>query len=150
MNWEILLLVLLPLVFIFLPPFFMFVTGALIERSHMKSILRREEHFRSLRTSNLRQIPAGARQAVFLTGSVVLSADGWKTMLAGFRQVFGGRMRSIEPVLERARREALLRLLREAESLGATQVINIRFETANMRSTQGLMVEVVAYGMGIL
>jgi len=136
------LMVLLPL----MPLFFMFVVGALIERRHMRSILAREATFRGFPVSNLKRLPEGAAEAFLASGSVVLSADGWKTMLAGFRKIFGGRFKSIEPVLERARREAVLRLLEDARARGADCVHNVRLETSNLSSTQSLMIEVIAYG----
>ena len=146
---EVALLVMLFILLPFLPLFLFSGIGAWGERRHMRSILAREADFRGFPVSNLRRPPTGAHGAFLVAGSVVLSADAWKTMLAGFRKIFGGRFRSIEPVLERARREAILRLLEEARSRGADAVHNVRLETANLSSTQSLMIEVIAYGTAV-
>ena len=53
---------------------------------------------------------------------------------------------------ERARREALCRMLEDAQRLGATAVINVRYETANiggMGPNSMPMAEVVAYGTAV-
>ncbi len=146
---EVFLIIIFALVIPFLPLFLIWGIGAWGERSHMRRILAREAQFRGFPVSNLKRMPEGAVEAFLATGSVVLSADAWKTMLAGFRKIFGGRFRSIEPVIERARREAILRLLEEARSRGADCVHNVRLETANISNTKSLMVEVVAYGTAV-
>jgi len=146
---EVVLLVLLMVLLPFVPLLLIWGIGAWGERRHMRAILAREAQFRGFPVSNLRRAPEGARDAFLVSGSVVLSADAWKTMLAGFRKIFGGRFRSIEPVLERARREAILRLLEDARSRGADAVHNVRLETANLSSTQSLMIEVIAYGTAV-
>ena len=65
----------------------------------------------------------------------------------------GGRILSYEKLVERGRREALLRLKDEAAALGADFVLNVRFETmtiARNRQGQGVTgVEVLAYGTAV-
>jgi uncharacterized protein YbjQ (UPF0145 family) len=146
---EVALILFLVVLLPFLPLFLFWGIGAWGERRHMRSILAREADFRGFPVSNLRRMPAGCRDGFLVAGSVVLSADAWKTMLAGFRKIFGGRFHSIEPVLERARREAVLRMLEDARARGADAVHNVRLETANLSSTQSLMIEVIAYGTAV-
>ena len=62
--------------------------------------------------------------------------------------MLGGRLTSYESVVERARREAIVRLKLEAEKIGATQIMGIRLSTTEL-GMQGGMVEVFAYGTAI-
>jgi uncharacterized protein YbjQ (UPF0145 family) len=146
---EVILIIILLVLLPFLPMFFIWGIGATIERRHMKRILAREAQFAGFPVSNLKRLPEGAQEAFLSSGSVVLSADAWKTMLAGFRKIFGGRFKAIEPVIERARREAILRLLEDARGRGADCVHNVRLETANISNTQSLAIEVIAYGTAV-
>ncbi|MBW2399217.1 MAG: heavy metal-binding domain-containing protein, partial [Deltaproteobacteria bacterium] len=88
-----------------------------------------------------------------VSGSVVISVDYFKRFLAGLRQFVGGRVKSYETILDRARREAVLRLKEEAAAAGYAAVINVRLETARMangRNGSGIAgLEVLAYGTGI-
>jgi uncharacterized protein YbjQ (UPF0145 family) len=52
-------------------------------------------------------------------------------------------------VVERARREAMLRLKQEADRIGANHIMGVRLSTTEL-GMQGGMVEVFAYGTAIL
>ena len=84
---------------------------------------------------------------------VVVSSDYFRRMLAAFRNFFGGNIRSYETLLDRARREAVLRLKEQAAAKGANAVLNFKLETASLgnihQPQQGGAVgtvEVLAYG----
>jgi uncharacterized protein YbjQ (UPF0145 family) len=95
--------------------------------------------------------PAGA---TLVTGATVIAADYLKTFLSGFRMIFGGEMRSYSSMIERARREARLRMVEEARHKGALAVINVRFETSPIALNTGRnaapMSEVLCYGTALL
>ena len=83
-----------------------------------------------------------------------MSLDYFKRFLAGIRAIFGGRIKSYEPLLDRARREAILRMKEEALAKGYTAVINLRLDTSRLasatkdgKSTAG--VEILAFGTGL-
>jgi uncharacterized protein YbjQ (UPF0145 family) len=88
-----------------------------------------------------------------VTGSVVVSVDYFKRFLAGLRMFVGGRVKSYETILDRARREAVLRMKADAAASGYAAVINVRLETtrmANARNDGGIAgLEVLAYGTGV-
>ena len=86
-------------------------------------------------------------------GNVVISIDYFKRFLAGLRMIFGGRIRAYESLVDRARREALLRMRRAARDMGAAYVFNVRMETASISKGANNAigsVEVVAYGTAII
>jgi uncharacterized protein YbjQ (UPF0145 family) len=121
------------------------------ERRHYRSIRQREEALRQVVALNTRYAPEGvtATGAQLVTGGVVISSDYFKTFVAGFRAFFGGRFRGYETLLERARREALLRLKAEARAAGATLVIGVRFESTTIAGSATPSVEVMAFGTAL-
>ena len=127
------------------------VFGSLAERRHYRSIVQREAELRHILVFNEKVTPMElAGQPFFLVqGSVVISSDYFKNLAAGLRNFFGGRHRSYETLLDRARREAILRMKAQAQAQGATMVFNVLMETSSLNSgTPGGLVtaEVLAYG----
>lgn len=122
------------------------------ERRHYRSIRLRELSLRHVVALNTRYVPEGvdASGAQLVSGSVVISSDYFKTFVAGFRAFFGGRFRGYETLLERARREALLRLKQEAQALGATLVIGVRFQSTTIAGSSTPSVEIMAFGTALL
>ncbi len=80
---------------------------------------------------------------------MVISVDYFKRSVAGLRALVGGRMKTYETLLDRARREAILRMKQQAKQLGANMVFNVKLETASIskgaKDSIG-SVEVYAYG----
>ncbi len=69
-----------------------------------------------------------------------------KDILAGLRNVIGGELREYSGMLTEAREQAIARMLKEAEALGADAVINVRFATSPV--VQGAA-EILAYGTAV-
>jgi len=87
-------------------------------------------------------------------GNVVISQDYFKRVVAGLKGIVGGNIRTFEPLLERARREALLRMKGIAHARGYDTIINVRLETATLASARSngkgtAGVEVLAYGTAV-
>ena len=124
------------------------------EQRHWKSIFQREANLLHVQVTGLKY-PAGLpweaiSHATLVTGSVVISVDFFKRFMAGIYNFFGGRIHSYESLLERARREAVLRMLESAPE--ARQIINLRIETSSISKGQGDQigsVEVLAYGTAL-
>jgi len=92
---------------------------------------------------------------ILVTGSVVIAFDYFRRFIARIIMLIGGRITLYEDMLDRARREALLRLLEEAEAAGARQVHNVRFEFSRVGSSArganvGGGAELLAYGTAVL
>lgn len=141
-------LIVIPLVLFIIP----MITGQIIERKHFKDLQVREAEIRKKVIVHNRRSPLITRpvKMTLVAGEVCIGADRFKTWLAGFRQIVGGRMGSLAPVVERARREALLRALESAAAEGYTEVGNIRYTTANLKwnapKQRELLISVMAYG----
>ena len=124
------------------------------ERKHYENIKQREK-----KTLHVPVMSWGAKQnlpyahdAEMFVGSVVVANDYFKTISAGLRNLVGGRVTVYETLIDRGRREAMLRMKESAIEWGASQVINVRFETANIagQGQAGMgAVEIMAYGTGI-
>lgn len=124
--------------------------GQLSERKHYKSIKTREQKMSVLPAVASRYPPEEPqyRQRMVI-GSVVVASDYFKSFVAKLVNVFGGRIRSYEPLLDRGRREAMLRLKQEAEKQGASMVFNIKYETSRIGG--GITtIEVMAYGTALI
>ncbi len=131
-----------------------FTTGRIAERRHFSSLRRREAAPGPVLT-NLKYAPHGARvtEACFCMGGVVIASDYFKFFGASLKNLVGGRLRTLETLLERGRREALLRMREQAGAAGADMVLNVRLETAMIMRARGRKsspaAEVIAYGTGV-
>ena len=104
--------------------------GQLNEQRHYKSIRKREKELTSLPAIASRHPPVDTvYQQQLVVGNVVVASDYFKSFVAGLVNIFGGRIRSYEPLLDRGRREAVLRLKQEAKQQGASMVFNVKYET---------------------
>lgn len=127
------------------------IGGTINEKRHYKSIRRREELFLQQPSITLdkRFEPEQPVERVGMVyGSAVISIDYFKLIVAALIKIFGGRVTVYESLLDRARREALLRMKEQAPD--ADIIINVRIETSSIsKGTQehavGTM-EALAYG----
>lgn len=127
--------------------------GRIAERRHYRSILKREMEMREILIFSNRFPPLSSKDAQELvTGSVVISEDYFKRVVSGLRSIIGGRLRGYESLLDRARREAVLRMKQEARDKGAHMIVNVKFQTFSIpgrsRNSFGA-VEVMAYGTAL-
>jgi len=76
-------------------------------------------------------------------GNTVRAKHLGRDIAAGLKNLVGGELGGYTELLTEARRDALERMLAQAEQLGANAVINVRFSTSAV--TQGAA-EIYAYG----
>lgn len=135
-----------------------YVLSYIIEISHLEDLEKREQYYRDkVIVNNLRKISENINvKEVFLcVGNVVIGANYYKRFIASLKQLIGGHLKGFEMIIERAYREALLRLVEKAYHNGADMVINVRFETVCLGRTNrrgkvnSSMLEVLAYGTAI-
>ena len=131
-----------------------YIFGQMLEQSHYRSILKRESLLRNIPLIASKKLPDEFTPCTtsLVAGNVVISVDFFKKFVAGLRNLVGGRVTTYESLIDRARREALLRMREEARQLGANYVFNVKMETSSIskgqRDTIG-SVEVLAYGTAI-
>jgi uncharacterized protein YbjQ (UPF0145 family) len=130
--------------------------GSGLEKRHFASILAREDELQEFPVVSFDTMPGdwNAESCQLVTGSIVISLDYFKRVIAGLRGLIGGRIRTYEPLLERARREALLRMTESAKAQGYDAVFNVRLETSRLanatrdgKGTAG--VEMLAFGTAV-
>ncbi|MDA3901968.1 MAG: YbjQ family protein [Desulfuromusa sp.] len=136
---------------------FGYTAGSLAEKRHYRSIIKREKELLKMAvvTAEGSFPPERIQEVALVMGSVVISIDYFKRILAILRNIFGGRVKSYESLVDRARREAILRMKESAKEQGAKMIINMRLETAtigrsaNKKKSVG-SVEAIAYGTAIV
>ena len=133
-----------------------FVFGQIAETRHYRSILKREKATLNIPVMTLKTVPDSIQrcQTFLVTGNVVVSIDFFKKFLSSLRNLVGGRLKSYESLLDRARREAILRMKQDAIQAGGKMIVNVRIETASISKHSNSRysvssVEVVAYGTAV-
>jgi uncharacterized protein YbjQ (UPF0145 family) len=87
----------------------------------------------------------GIAESRMVYGSVVISTDYFRLIVAGLRNLLGGEVSAYETLLDRGRREALLRMKEKA--IDSDIIVNMRVESCQI-SRMGV-VEVLAYGTAL-
>jgi len=135
---------------------FAYFIGSRIEKKHFENIRRREADARNFPVVSFRTMPEdwNVGSSNLVTGNIVISLDYFKRVIASLKGLIGGRIKTYEPLLDRARREAMLRMIESARAQGYDAVINVRLETSRLanarRDGKGIAgVEMFAYGTAI-
>jgi uncharacterized protein YbjQ (UPF0145 family) len=135
-----------------------YIVGTIFQRNHLRSIQEREAFFFKLPAVTMKLknfVPeshydqiASARMVV---GSVVITPDYFRFFLSSIFDVLGGKVKSYESIVDRARREAILRMKESAPM--ADIIVNTRLEMDIMQPSIPNMpirpLAVYAYGTAI-
>jgi len=131
-----------------------YVFGTLAEKRHFRSLREREVLSQELPAlvADTVDTTQQIEQAYLVVGATVIAIDYFKAFAAALRSFFGGRVAVYETLLERARRESILRM--KAEAAGCDLIVNVRIETSSIGGEhQGKnkinSVECYAYGTAI-
>ncbi len=81
-----------------------------------------------------------------VTANAVRARHVGRDILAGFKNLVGGRIGAYHQLLMESRQEALAELEEEAEQLGADAIVALRMSTASIR---GGAAEVLVYGTAV-
>jgi len=141
------------LIIIIVPIALGYFVGKYLEKKHYISIREREAELARIPAITLKKPlqPEMVKQSRLVNGSVVISIDNFKRLVAALRNIFGGNIATYESLVDRARREAILRM--KAQALDADEIINLRIETSSIskNSRKGSIgsVEVFAYGTAL-
>ena len=128
------------------------LTQHMIVRSRRKYLSEREAYYRDrIPMTNLKRFPdANCSSSSLVTGAAVIAGNYFISFVSMFKHLFGGELKGYTGMCADARRLALVRMLQDAEAIGADAVCNVRFETSTINSAEQRQktagVELIAYG----
>ena len=133
-----------------------FAVGGITDRRHRARLTEREATHAGMLLTNLRAPPGVGPEGeggVIVNAEVVIAADYFKSFIAKLVKIIGGEMKTYRSLMERARREAIVRLVEQAREQGYQGLCNIRMETADIgggatskKNSPAAMVAVLAWG----
>ena len=133
-----------------------YFAGSMIERKHFRNIRKREDEYHGFPVVSFDTMPDdwNVSESTMVSGNIVVSLDYFKRVIAGLRGLVGGRIKTYEPLLDRARREALLRMTEAARNQGYDAIFNVRLETSRLANARGdgkgiAGVEMLAFGTAV-
>jgi uncharacterized protein YbjQ (UPF0145 family) len=129
--------------------------GTSIEKKHYNSIISREKLLLKLPVVTIDNVYDSNREigkVELVYGNVVVSVDYYKKFIAGLKNLFGGRLSSYETLIDRAKREAILRMKEMAN--GCDIILDMRIESSSVGKVSEVKsktdgIEVIAYGTAI-
>ena len=80
-------------------------------------------------------------------GNTVRAKHAGRDIAAGLKNLVGGELKGYTELLTEARRQAMERMLAQAQQLGANAVVNVRFTTSAVTSGAA---ELYAYGTAVV
>lgn len=80
-------------------------------------------------------------------GNTIRAKHVGRDIGAGLKNMLGGELRAYTELMTEARREAVDRMLSQAEALGANAVVNVRFTTSQVANGAA---ELYAYGTAVV
>jgi uncharacterized protein YbjQ (UPF0145 family) len=99
--------------------------------------------------SNLEIVPGKRvlKHLGLVQGSTVRAKHVGKDLLASLKNIVGGELKAYTELLQESRDEALERMVKQAQAVGANAILNVRFATSSI--TQGAA-ELFAYGTAVV
>lgn len=84
--------------------------------------------------SNMDYIPGKTVSTHFgiVNGSTVRAKNVGRDFMAGLKNIFGWELKWYTELLNESRKEAIQRMIAEAEEMGANAILNIRFSTSSV------------------
>ena len=79
-------------------------------------------------------------------GNTIRARHVGRDIMAGFKAMVGGEIKSYTELLQQARAEATERMVAQAQQLGANAIVNVRYTTSSVM--QGAA-ELYAYGTAV-
>ena len=82
-----------------------------------------------------------------VSGNTVRSKHAGRDLMAGLKNIFGGELKGYTELLTESREEAVARMVKQAEAIGANAVVNVRFSTSSVAAGAA---ELFAYGTALV
>ncbi len=109
-----------------------FFSSRWIKHRHVQQLQNAEQRLARI---SLSSASINCQQTLGLVGTeLVISLDAFTAFSLWLRTLLGGNSAGANELLQRGRREAVIRLKREAVALGAKGVMNLRFEQLTFSS----------------
>jgi uncharacterized protein YbjQ (UPF0145 family) len=98
--------------------------------------------------SNMEVVPGKVVKSHFglVQGNTVRAKHIGRDIMASLKNIVGGELRGYTELLEDARHEATDRMVKEATTLGANAIVNIRFSTSSIADGAS---ELYVYGTAV-
>lgn len=121
--------------------------GSNREQAHYKNIVIRQKKYAHIatRSEKIRDFKPYS-EAMIVHGSVVIASDYFKNFVASLKGFFGGRLTTYESLMDRGRRESILRMKENAAKWGADEILEVRIESAALDK---IGIEMFAYGTAV-
>lgn len=99
--------------------------------------------------TNIEMIPGRriVKHLGLVQGSTVRAKHVGRDFMAGLKNIVGGELTGYTELLNESREEALQRMVRQAEAVGANAILNVRFSTSSI--TQGAA-ELFVWGTAVV
>jgi len=81
-----------------------------------------------------------------VSGSTVRAKHAGRDFAAGLKNMFGGELKGYTELLSESRDEAMSRMKKQALSLGANAILNVRFSTSSVAAGAA---EIYVYGTAV-
>ena len=97
---------------------------------------------------NTEEVPGRRIESMLglVQGNTVRSKHVGRDIAASFKNIVGGELKGYTELLTEARRQAMARMVGQAEELGANAVVNVRLSTSAVSSGAA---ELYAYGTAV-
>ncbi|QFR38931.1 YbjQ family protein [Candidatus Gracilibacteria bacterium 28_42_T64] len=98
--------------------------------------------------TNLEYVPGKEATAHFglVNGSTVRAKHFGRDLMAGLKNIVGGELKGYTELLEESRKEAISRMTKQAEEMGANAILNVRFSTSSVSAGAS---EIYVYGTAV-
>jgi len=144
MDLLIQLILLMPIGFLF---------GSISEKRHLRSLEERERKYKDFKitdTKTFHSFSSDSPVPKLFIGEVTIASDYYKRFAGGLKNLFGGEIQSYSILMQRAKREAVLRIIESAKAEGYNAICNIRMESADIGGNAvykkaAVMVSIIAY-----
>ncbi|MBR1799211.1 MAG: YbjQ family protein [Bacteroidales bacterium] len=81
-----------------------------------------------------------------VSGSTIQTKNAFHDIGASFKTIVGGELHSYTSMMEKARSQAMQRMVAAAEAMGADAVVGVRYATSAIMASAA---EVLAYGTAV-
>lgn len=97
--------------------------------------------------TTINYVPGEEIDAIGLVkGNVVQAKNIGRDIMAGFKNIAGGEIKGYTEMLSEAREIATERMIKDAASMGADAVINVRYDSSSVLDGT---CEIIAYGTAV-